>query len=98
LYAIQGGHLEILRFFAEVVGVNVNLCLKDPSQAEDEHWLGHSEIDIRQGTTKCFGFLLAIKNQHLNVLKYMLNHLHQLMTVTELQIILMEISKIDHKM
>jgi hypothetical protein len=60
LYAIERGHLDVLKFFVEKLGVNIKLCLKDPSQTEEKQYF---DFQWQQGLSKCFAIRLAIKNQ-----------------------------------
>ena len=36
LYAIERGQIDILKFFVEKLGVNIKLCLRDPSHTEEK--------------------------------------------------------------
>ena len=59
LYAIERGQIDVLRFFVEKLGVNVKLCLRDPSHTEEKRQLDYK---WQQGLSKCFGLVLAIKH------------------------------------
>ena len=72
LYALVFKKLSIVRYLIEGVKANAKLCLRDPAHSGE-----YSEVSPQyEVRSKCFAVLVAIENQDLPMLQYLLNNLH----------------------
>ena len=82
LFAVEIGHLHIVRFFIEFLKGNVALLLQGPTNNE-------TMLDMEQNYNfehlRCFALILSIQSGHVAMFKYLLNHLHYLWGITDLK-------------
>ena len=72
MYAVTFKQLSILEYLVEDVKVNSKLCLRDPVHSGE-----FSEVSpTYEVKSKCFAILVALHNNDLAMLNYLLNHLH----------------------
>ena len=73
LFAIERGHLDILRFLVETIKINIKLCLRDPVHTDEQSEI----VPIWQyGQAKCFAIIICIKQGNKEMFHYLMNDLH----------------------
>ena len=90
MYALVFKHLSVMRYLIETIRVNAKLCLRDPAHSGE-----YSEVSPQyEVRSKCFAVRVAIFNQDMPTLQYLVNNLHQLWSYAELEVILQELSSL----
>ena len=56
IFSIESGNLQILKFFAEVLKVNMNVSLCNPVYSAEEQ-----PVHLHHEESTCFGILVAIR-------------------------------------
>lgn len=83
LYAVVFRRLHMVKYLVEDIRVNAKLCLRDPAYSGE-----HSEVSPQyELRSKCFSVLIALYNNDIDMLSYLLNKLHFLWSFQELYII-----------
>lgn len=82
LFAVEIGHLHIVRFFIEFIKGNVALLLQGPTN--DDNMLD-IEHNFNFEHLRCFALILSIQAGHMAMFKYLLNHLHYLWCIPDLK-------------
>ena len=81
LFAVEQGHLHIVKFFVEFLQINAKLSLCNPIKADTDNEIDHVWHHDNQ---KGFALILCVQNTKYAMFNYLINDLYYLWQINEL--------------